>query len=106
MSCYNIEEIKSEPPSIMMVDNQAMVKMSKSLKITSKTRHVARRWHFVRSGQQQGLFKLVWLKGELQLADDMTKLQTSKISLKHFGDTLVKIPEKIKGHKSNTVKNR
>ena len=31
MSCSNIEEIKDEPPSIMMVDNHAMVKMSKSI---------------------------------------------------------------------------
>ena len=56
--------MKDQAPSIMMVDNQATVKMSKSLKVTAKTRHIARRWHFVRTGQQQGLFNLHWLKGE------------------------------------------
>ena len=106
LSTYDIDDIKGNPPSVLLVDNQATVKMGESYKVTSKTLHIARRWHFVRSGQEQNLFKLHWIAGESQLADDMTKLQASSTSLKHFKSTHVKIPEKVKGFKSSTVGNR
>ena len=101
-----VQNMKDHAPSIVMIDNQTTDKMSQPLKVTAKTRHIARRWHFVETGQQKEFFILHWLKGELQLADDMTKLQTSSISLKHFMNTHVKIPDKIKGHKSTAVGNR
>lgn len=93
-------------PTVLLVDNQATVRMSKNYKVTSKNRHVGRRWHFVRRGVKDELFQLHWIPGEDQLADDMTKTQVSTKSQPHIDRTLIKIPEQVKGFKSNTVGNR
>ena len=45
---YNIEGRTKEVPSVLLIDNQATVRMSKDYKVTSKNRHVGRCWHFVR----------------------------------------------------------
>jgi len=99
-------ENSNDVPSILLVDNQATVRMSKNYKITNKNRHIRRRWHFVRQGTMDKLFKLVWIRAEDQLADDMTKTQGAAKILPNFLRTLLKIPDKIKGFKSNVVGNR
>jgi hypothetical protein len=93
-------------PSILLIDNQATVQMSKNYRVTSKNRHVARRWHFVRRGVKAGLFTLNWIPASDQLADDLTKTQSSKISMTHIIRTLLKLPDKVRGFKSNVVGNR
>ena len=103
---YRIDGASGSPPSIMLVDNQATVAMSKNYKVTSKTRHIARRWHFVKRGVKAGLFKLHWIPAGDQLADDMTKTQSSTISFSHVDRTLLVVPDRVKGYKSNTVGNR
>ncbi len=95
-----------EPPTVLLIDNQATVAMSKNYKVTSKNRHVGRRWHFVRRGVQDKLFILKWIPGEDQLADDMTKTQVASKSEVHVNRTLMKVPEKVKGFKSSTIGNR
>jgi hypothetical protein len=35
------------PLTVLLIDNQAIVKMSINYKVTVKNRHVARKWHFV-----------------------------------------------------------
>ena len=80
--------------------------MSKNYKVTAKNRHIACRWHFVRRGVKDGLFNLHWIPAEDQLADDCTKTQVSKKSKPHFDRTLVKVPDRVKGFKSNTIGNR
>jgi len=62
-------------PNILMIDNEAVVQMAKSGRMTRKTRHIERRFHFVRQGQDNGLHKLQWIPGEFQLADVQTKSQ-------------------------------
>jgi len=62
-------------PNILMIDNEAVVQMAKSGRMTRKTRHIERRFHFVRQGQDNGLHKLHWIPGEFQLADVQTKSQ-------------------------------
>ncbi len=47
---YKIDGVFGTTPTIMLIDNQATVQMSKNYKVTSKNRHVGRRWHFVRRG--------------------------------------------------------
>ena len=67
-------------PNILMIDNEAVVQMSKNGRLTRKTRHIERRFHFVRQGQENGLHKLHWIPGDFQLADIQTKSQdASKI---------------------------
>jgi len=103
---YDENKLNADVPSILLIDNQATVRMSKNYKLTKKNRHIRRRWHFVRYGVQQKLFTLKWIKAEDQLADDCTKTQSNSVSEKHFKRTLMQIPDKVKGFKSNTVGNR
>ena len=93
-------------PSILLVDNQATVQMSKNYRVTAKNRHVGRRWHFVRRGVKDGSFILHWIPAEDQLADDTTKTQLAKVAMPHVMRTLMKLPDKVRGYKSNTVGNR
>ena len=103
---YDVEGSTKSVPSILLIDNQATVRMSKNYKVTGKNRHVGRRWHFVRRGVKDKLFSLNWIAGEDQLADDCTKSQEAKKSFPHFERTLIKIPERVKGFRSTTVGNR
>ena len=103
---YDINGLYGKVPSMILIDNQATVAMSKNYKVTAKNRHIGRHWHFVRRGVKAKLFKLQWVPAEDQLADDLTKTQTSSISLGHMNRTLVKIPDKVRGYKSSTVGNR
>ena len=105
-SSFDINAIDKDTPSIILVDNQATIRMSKNYKVTGKNRHVGRRWHFVRQGVKQKLFNLQWIPGQDQLADDCTKTQPASKSKIHFERTLIKVPEKVKGYKSNVIGNR
>jgi hypothetical protein len=103
---YNRDGVFGKTPSILLIDNQATVAMSKNYRVTAKNRHIARRWHFVRRGVAEELFKLNWIPAEDQLADDLTKTQDASISKTHVDRTLIKIPAKVRGYKSDTVGNR
>jgi hypothetical protein len=37
-----------------MIDNEATVQIARNGKLTQKTRHIKRRFHYVRQGQQDG----------------------------------------------------
>ena len=64
-------------PSVLMCDNDATVQIAKNGKLTRKTRHIERRFHFVRQGQQDGTHQLHWIPCEFQLADILTKTQAA-----------------------------
>ena len=103
---HNLNENTKSIPTVLLVDNQATVRMSKNYKVTAKNRHISRRWHFVRSGVKLGLFKLNWIPAVDQLADDTTKTQAASKSQPHFKRTLIKILDKVKGFKGKVVGNR
>ena len=103
---HNDEGSTGSVPSILLIDNQATIRMSKNYKVTGKNRHIGRRWHFVRRGVKDNLFNLVWIPGQDQLADDCTKSQVASKSRPHFDRTLIKVPDKVKGFRSNVVGNR
>jgi hypothetical protein len=68
-----------QAPIVVMVDNQATVKIAASKKLTRKTRHIERRFHFVRQGAELGVHIIVWIPANLQLADITTKTQEAII---------------------------
>ena len=105
-SKYDIDGVFGNTPTILLIDNQATVRMSENYKVSQKNRHVGRRYHFVRRGVQGGLFKLIWIPAKDQLADDMTKTQDSKVSITHSSRTLIKVPDSVKGYRSTTIGNR
>ena len=94
---YDVNQETSDTPMVLLVDNKATVEMSKNYKETKKNRHIARRYHYVRQGTKMNMHKLLWIKAEDQLADDMTKSQTGSISLKHMKRTLFQIPDHVCG---------
>jgi hypothetical protein len=60
-------------PSILMIDNKAIVQIACNAKLTWKTRHIERHFHYVRQIQQEGTHQLHWIPCESQLADILTK---------------------------------
>ena len=105
-SDFKLEGSTEDVPSMLLIDNQATVRMSKNYKVTSKNRHVGRRWHFVRRGVKDKLFNLKWIPAADQVADDCTKTQPASKSKLHFERTVTKVPDKVKGFKSDVIGNR
>ena len=73
---------------------------------TKKNCHIARRYHYVKLGVKTGDHTLEWIGNDDMLADDLTKSQDASKSLPHMERTLVKIPNYVKGYKSEQVGNR
>ena len=77
---YDLNGSIKSIPAIILVDNQATVRMSQNYKVTSRNCHKAIRWHFVRCGVQDNLFSLKWVLAKDQLADNCTKSQEANKS--------------------------
>jgi hypothetical protein len=76
-----------------MIDNEATVQITCNGKLTQKSRHIERRFHYVRQGQQDSTHQLHWIPCESQLADILTKTQvSSKIDL-HTDKVLCTLPD-------------
>jgi len=67
---------KDWKPSLILLDSTAAISMAESARSTSRTRHIDRRFHYVRQGQAAGRHKLSWITNEDQLADIGTKAVT------------------------------
>ena len=61
------------PPTVVMVDNKSAVQMSLNGKLTKHTRHISRRYHYVKEGAKLKLHAITWCPGEDMVADIMTK---------------------------------
>jgi hypothetical protein len=64
-------------PGILMINNEATVQIAKNGKLTRKTQHIERCFHFVHQGQQDSIQLLHWIPCNSQLADILTKTQLS-----------------------------
>ena len=74
-----ILEIREEDPDTklvvpLLIDNQSAIAMGNSFRNGKHTRHVMRRFHYVRSLVKDKVLKLIWIPGDpTQLSDVMTK---------------------------------
>jgi hypothetical protein len=93
-----IEERVEFPPTILCVDNAAAVAMSSSPKLTKKTRHIARHFHFVREGVKRGLHALKWISNKVQLADVLTKTQCAAKTDPQVTKFMYQLPEFLIRH--------
>ena len=66
-------EDPSMPPANIVLDSEAAMAMASSDRDTARTRHIARRYHYVRHGVAQKEHILTWVKSEDQAADFLTK---------------------------------
>jgi hypothetical protein len=79
-----INEIRGSEPdepirTPMLIDNRAAISMGESFRDSKRTRHILRRYHYVRWMVEQERAVLIWIPGDIQLADPATKnLQASK----------------------------
>ena len=58
---------------MIVLYSKSDVCMTKNVKYTKHTRHIARRIHFVRNGEKCNMHKIDWYEKGLQLADIATK---------------------------------
>ena len=62
-----------EEAPLIILDSKSTVCMTKNSKATQNTRHIARRLHLVRNGENCKMHKIDWCKGGLKLEDIATK---------------------------------
>ena len=67
---------KDWKPSLILLDSTAAISMAETARSTSRTRHIDRRFHYVRQGQAAGRHKLSWISNTDQIADIGTKAVT------------------------------
>ena len=75
-----IHELLNKDPDIVLdeapliaFDSKPSMCMAKNGKYTQHTRHIARRFYFIRNGEKFKMHKIVWCEGGMQLADIGTK---------------------------------
>ena len=64
---------KQKQATVVFEDNSGAVSLSRSVKITSRTKHVDVKFHHVRSLVADGVVDVTYIKTELQRADILTK---------------------------------
>jgi hypothetical protein len=61
------------PPTAMFFDSKSAIAMGESYKDTKHTRHIMRRYHYVRDGISFNRFSMNWIRTGIQFADIGTK---------------------------------
>ena len=91
---YNNSQLAlPNPPTVVMVDNEAACKMSLNDKLTTHTRHISRRFHYVRQGSKMKLHVINWCPGEDMLSDIMTKSTEPSKTTPHRDRAYYKMPK-------------
>ena len=70
---HSYADVKNMPPATIVLDREAAMAMASNDRDTARTRHIARRYHYVRHGVAQKDHILTWIKSEDQVADFLTK---------------------------------
>ena len=82
MTLNHIEDVKDgspeDKPIHIYMDNRSAVDMSITFKDTKNSRHIRRRFHFVKQGVEDEWHLLVWLSNVAMVADGMTKVLPKK----------------------------
>ncbi|MGH3054708.1 MAG: reverse transcriptase domain-containing protein, partial [Gaiellaceae bacterium] len=73
ITTLNDTDPSDQPPVTIILDNDAAISMSKSLKDTKRNRHIDRCIHYVRNRVRAGKHALSYIPAEFQLADTGTK---------------------------------
>ena len=91
---YNNSQLAlPNPPTVVMVDNEAACKMSLNDKLTKHTRHISRRFHYVRQGSKMKLHVINWCPGEDMLSDIMTKSTEPSKTTPHRDRAYYRMPK-------------
>ena len=80
----NCEEASDNmPPALITLGSEAAMAMANSDRDTARTRHILRRYHYVRHGVAQKEHTIVWVPSEDQMADFLTKNGDFEYLLSH-----------------------
>ena len=66
-------DIFPEQAPLIILDRKSAMCMANNGKVTKKTRHIYRRMHFVRNGEEENIHNKVWYEGGLKLSYIGTK---------------------------------
>jgi len=77
-----------DTPTVIRVDNQAAIAMSKNPINHKRTKHIDVRYHVVRGFIEEGVIKCVWVPTDENLADFLTK-PLGKVKHKRITDLLM-----------------
>ena len=69
----NDQDVVPEQEYIIILDIKSAICMANNNKESKHTRHISRRINFIRNGEEFNFLKTVWCKGDLKLADIVTK---------------------------------
>ena len=75
--------LEVEYPMIIEVDNVGAIYLSNNYTTSQRTKHIDTRYHFVREYVEDGVLKVVFVRGEDNEADIFTKNTIQVIFLKH-----------------------
>ena len=70
---YTPENTERYPASNIILDSAAAIAIAQSDKDTKRTRHILRRYHFVRQGTALRQHQLGWISTDHQMANPLTK---------------------------------
>ena len=73
MLLEDLELVEISQPTPILIDSKAAHDMGHSFKSNKHTRHIMRRYHYIREGQLTGEHELTWIPKLYQLADIGTK---------------------------------
>jgi hypothetical protein len=81
------DDKKSKKPIQIFIENRSAVDMGASFKDTQRTRHMMRRYHYVREGVESNQHALIWIANNAQVADMGTKI-LDRIHLDSFKELI------------------
>ena len=88
---------KIEEPIPILLDNKSAVDMSKTFKHSKHTRHIMRRYHYVKEGERDGKHKFYWVPGdEYMYADFLTKADIKGNHLELTDKVMEKLKKRTK----------
>ena len=70
---HTYENHEQIPSALVVLDSEAAMAMASSDRDTARTRHIARRYHYVRHGVATRERTLAWISTDEQVADLLTK---------------------------------
>jgi hypothetical protein len=87
------DDKKSKKPIQIFIDNRSAIDMGASFKDTQRTRHMMRRYHYIREGVESNQHALIWITTTAQVSDMGTKI-LGRILLDSFKELIFdKVPE-------------
>jgi len=88
----------------LILDSKSAIAMGNSFRDTKHTRHIMRRYHYVREGVDAGRYKLYWIKTDQELADIGTKQTPGPTHSGLTGIILTKVSDGAKNIKAAFAK--